>query len=440
MKTIDGFEVSGCTDPKIIESLDSFREKMLASAIGAESLLKVAEANPQCPLLQIYAGILHLYPQEHSATRVAQQYFNEAAKRLAKATSREKLLYNAAIAWMKLDYEKALSAFTELLQTEPRDLLSLKFAEWVFYCAGQAYYAPQFLSLCDHLFALHHPDPCFLAIYSFALELNGNFSEAKETAEKAMNIELATPWAHHTLAHVYLKTCKMDEGIKILESVKPTWETTFPLLKAHNTWHLALFYLAHRKEKDVVSLFKNGIFGTLPNTIGEQIDAISLLWRMDMAGVPQDSLYQVLLPFLQEHPFEYYTGFNAAHFIYVLGRSGNYELGKSALDTMETYANHDINHYTQNIWRDINLPFCQFVFAFSIGDYKNALELGTPVIEKCFQLGGSDAQDELFLQTYLLCLLACKREREAVSFFNKYLSHYTNTNLASYWFSQRQNG
>ncbi len=65
---------------------------------------------------------------------------------------------------------------------------------------------------------------------------------------------------------------------------------------------------------------------------------------------------------------------------------------------------------------------------------------GSPVIEKCFRLGGSDAQDELFLQTYLLSLLAIKKETEALDFFNMYLAHYTNTNLASYWFSERQQG
>jgi pentatricopeptide repeat protein len=433
MKSAQGLEISG-SDTGVVDCIDHFHQQILSSGKEPDKILQAAQHFPECTLIQIYSGIVYLYAQEDTATKIAENYFKQALMTLGSANTREKLLYQAAIAWSQLDYESAINVLTSILHSYPQDTLSLKFAEWMFYCSGQAWHAPAFLNLCDGV-ALHHQnDPHFLAIHSFALELNGRFWEAKTMAEKALQIELTTPWAHHSLAHVYLMTNRMEEGLNFLEGVQSSWENVFTLLKSHNTWHLALFYLAKLNSNELHRLFNTGIFGTLPASAGEQIDAISLLWRMDMAGIGSPELYQKISPHLQEHPFEFYTGFNSAHFIYALTRAGKIDQARDALKRMESQANIFPSIYTQNIWRDINLPFCQFVFAFSQEDYAEAAALGAPIVHNCFQLGGSDAQDELFLQTYLVSLLASNKKDEAVKFFDTYLSHYANTNLAAYWF------
>ncbi|WP_133128469.1 tetratricopeptide repeat protein [Legionella nagasakiensis] len=436
METEKGLAVTAFS-MNAVESINDFHHQILGSGPDALKILDAAVNYPDCPLIQTYAGIAYLYAQENSATEIAEKYFAQAEKTLHSANLREKLIYYAAKAWASLDYQGALSILTAIVHLFPRDTLALKFAEWLFYCVGQAQNAEPFLSLCEQAAGANQKEPHFLAIHSFALELNGRYQEAQQMAEKAMDLEAATPWAHHTLAHVYLLTQQMDKGTLFLESVAPSWNQIFTLLKSHNTWHLALFYLSKRDERKILELYRQGIFGVLPDSVGEQIDAISLLWRMDMAGLNQKALYEKIVSHLNQHPWEYYSGFNSVHFIYALAKSGKGSEAEEALNKLKAHAANLRPAYDNNLWKDLHIPFCEFVFQFARGNYSAAYNVGTPIINHCFKLGGSDAQDELFLQTYLLSLLGCKKTNEAQNFFNRYLSHYRNTSLADYWFTHK---
>jgi hypothetical protein len=57
-----------------------------------------------------------------------------------------------------------------------------------------------------------------------------------------------------------------------------------------------------------------------------------------------------------------------------------------------------------------------------------------PVIGGCAQLGGSDAQIELFFQTYLLVLIHTNQKDKALQFFTEHLKYYNNTPLSDWWF------
>lgn len=198
----------------------------------------------------------------------------QAEKLLRSANLREKLTYHAVCAWQQLDYECAVNLFTSIAEFFPRDTLVVKFAEWLFYCSGQAFQAECFLALCEKCASENQDESHFLAIHSFALELCGKYTQANEMAERAIEMNQITPWAHHTLAHVYLLGSDIEGGIKRLQNLQSSWNTILSLLKGHNTWHLALFHLANRNEMETMKLYPD-IFGTLPDTVLEQLDAIS---------------------------------------------------------------------------------------------------------------------------------------------------------------------
>ncbi len=85
------------------------------------------------------------------------------------------------------------------------------------------------------------------------------------------------------------------------------------------------------------------------------------------------------------------------------------------------------------LWHETVLPLCQGIYAFADADYKKAGELIGPVIEQSSRVGGSDAQIELFAQTYLLCLLNTQQRDKAQQFFTRHLSHYKGTALEDWW-------
>lgn len=436
MKTARGLAVT--TDStRAIEEIDHFHQQILSSGKSADAILEAAKNHADNLLIQSYAAAFYLYGQEHTTTNNATGYLLQAEKCIRTANLREKLTYQAVRAWQRLDYECAISLFTSVATLFPRDTLAIKFAEWLFYCSGQSFQAKRFLALCEKAAPENQDESHFLAIHSFALELCGYYGQAKTMAEQAIDMDLLTPWAHHALAHVYLLQNDITGGINCLRKLQPSWDKILPLLKGHNSWHLALFYLANRKEKEIIELFHSSIFGTWPDTVLEQVDAISLLWRLDMAGLPQEHLFKEIATHLNQHPYEQYTGFNNVHFIYCLARIEDEKAVNRALETVATYAKALQSGYAQDLWHNITLPFCKGVQAFVQKNYKAACESFAPIIEDCFQMGGSDAQDELFLQTYLLSLLGAKKQAEADQFFANYLSHYKNTPLAEYWFSKR---
>ncbi|CDZ78310.1 hypothetical protein BN59_02620 [Legionella massiliensis] len=434
METQRGLQVS-TNSIEVIQSINHFHHQIVGSGKFAEDILSAAEHHPDNLLIQTYAAAFYLYAQENVTTNLAAAHLLKAEKQLPKANLREQLSYQAVHSWLRLDYQAALNLFSALTELFPRDTLAAKFAEWLFYCSGQVYQSQRFLAFCEKMAKYNQDESHFLAIHAFALQLSGKHKASMALAERAIDMELITPWAHHCLAHAYLFESDLGGGIACLRRFQSSWEQILPLLKGHNSWHLALFYLANRDETEVLALFNQGIFGTLPETALEQLDAISLLWRMDMAGMPQDNLFKSIANYLGVHPFEPYTGFNSAHFIYCLARAGEKKQVEKALKAIQSYANSLAEGYSRELWLTVNLPFCKAISYFVESDHQNVCKLLSPIIDSCFQMGGSDAQDELFTQTYLLSLLGCKKKDEAKRVFTNYLAHYENTALADYWFS-----
>lgn len=196
---------------------------------------------------------------------------------------------------------------------------------------------------------------------------------------------------------------------------------------------MALFYLSQQNQKDVLALYPK-IFGTLPDVSLEQLDAISLLWRLDLAGMPQQSRYKDIIQYMGDTPNQSYVGFNNAHYIYGLVRAGENNRATIALKKMKQHAQRRPPSQNKHLWQSIIIPFCEGIQAFANEAYSKAYRKLHPIIDDCYQLGGSDAQDELFTQTYLVTLLKLNQKNEARAFFLKTLKHYEGTALESYWF------
>ncbi|HHT0594125.1 TPA: tetratricopeptide repeat protein [Legionella anisa] len=421
---------------QVIESINHFHQQILGAGKEPHNILEAVKTNPDNLLLQVYTAAFYLYGQTDPATALAKEHLLQAEKLLNSVNLREKLTYQAAKAWMNLEYESALTILAALTALYPRDTLAAKFAEWLFYCSGQAYTSHHYLNFCERIAAHNQDESHFLAMHSFAAELSGHLSDAQRLAEKALTIEPLTPWAHHTLAHVYLNTKNSAKGIAVLEMFRGSWEQISPLLRGHNSWHLALFYLALRQADKVMDLYPV-IFGTSPEIITEQIDAISLLWRLDMAGFPQLEQFNALAHYLDENPFTHYTGFNTVHYVYCLARLGQEDAVQRAFESIETYAQTLEKGYNQSLWRSVTLPLSQGIHAFVSHDFQSACDLMAPCISRRTEIGGSDAQSEIIAQTYLLCLLHINKRKAAKEFFNFHLAHYKETPLAEFWFNSK---
>ncbi|EEZ93834.1 conserved hypothetical protein [Legionella longbeachae D-4968] len=419
---------------QVIESIDHFHHQILAAGKEPHLILEAVTKYPDNLLLQVYAASFYLYGQTNPTTAKAKEHLFHAEKSLYSANLREKLVYQAAKAWMCLDYETALTILAALTTIYPRDTLAAKFAEWLYYCTGQAYNSHHYLAFCERIAPYNQDESHFIAMHSFAAELSGHLSEAQCLAEKALLLETLTPWAHHTLAHIYLNTNNLAKGIAVLETFQVSWKEISPLLRGHNSWHLALFYLALRQAEKVMALYP-AIFGRAPEVITEQIDALSLLWRLDMAGFPQLNQLKIIAGYLDANPYAHYIGFNTVHYIYCLARLGRENEVQNAILSIKKYAKTLCKGYRRTLWQKVVLPLSKGIHAFVTNDYQTALDFMTPCIARRTEIGGSDAQSEILAQTYLLCLLQTNKKKAAKDYFNLHLRHYKGTPLAEFWFA-----
>lgn len=429
----DLYQLPVSTDStQVIEALNHFHTQLLMSGKEGGKVLDAVKAHPESCLLNCYAAALLLYAQDSALDAKALKLLNHAETLLREVSERERLIFHAIKAWYRVDYELGLSLFIDITTQWPSDCTSGKMAEWLYYCTGQVYNAKPFLAMCETMYPHCKSNPGFLATHSFALELSGRYEEALDMALAALDLNPVTPWAHHTIGHVTLNTSKIDEGIALYKQYAPTWEFILPPLRGHLYWHYALYPIAKRDESAANVYYAGGMWGTSPDTVLEQIDSISYLWRMDMAGMPQDKKLLELVGHAGYHPFEFHHPFSNAHYMYALSRSGNH----AGVEQMLAKAKQHIALATgneQRLWKTVALPLLEGCAAFGKGEYGAAVTRLTPIMGSVTQVGGSDAQDELFYQAYLVSLLRSGQAKSAQKVLKGKLAHYIPTALGEYW-------
>jgi tetratricopeptide (TPR) repeat protein len=432
MKT-DSFGLPVSTDKQVvIDALDHFATQLLLNGTSAGKVIDAVKAHPDSLLLNCHSGILFLYTHDDADSAKTLPYLKAAEKSLNNSNHREKLHYQAACAWYAKDHDAAIAIYEKITQQWPRDCVAAKFAEWLFYCAGQPYYADRFLQMTTPMYAHNKNEPGFLAIHSFALELTQHYDQSLGIAEDALTLEPITPWAHHTVAHALMAKSDISRGIKMLETYKPTWEKILPPLAGHLNWHLTLFYLANLDEKNILTRFSPDVWGHMPEVSLEQIDAVSLLWRMEMADMPHDDLLNKVTEKLGPHVYQHYIGFDTAHYVYALSRMGNIEATEKIIREAIDYA-HTLQPSYKNIWLNICVPLFKGTYAFAQKHYKEACTHLTPILPLIAAVGGSDAQIELFYQTAAISLLRAGQKDKAQAVIKQYLPYYIPTKLGEKW-------
>jgi len=392
--------------------VEDFRRCLLRFDAGAERILQGALDFPDDPMVLLCAAAFYLYGQTAEANATAASFLDRA-ERCGAGTVAPYLL-KALRHWHAQDYEAAASIFEAATTADPRDLLAAKFCEFIYYIRGQQYSGPRFLAHMERLAPVNGSDPDFLAMYSFAQELCGNYAAARSLAEKSIGIEARNPWAEHTLSHVTIRLGDIAEGENRLRKFLPQAATCSRPIHSHTAWHLALFDLERLDYGDALQLFRAHIWGITPDMIGEQVDAIALLWRMEMAGADVTSEWKAIADHVEPHVEECFMPFLSAHHAYALTRAGR---GNAAEKLHAT-----VGAQSPPLWKAIGAPVVEATVSYGRGEWKKAAEQLAPVMDQMTAIGGSDAQDDLFRQMYFTALARAGQKTKARDYFGLHAS------------------
>jgi tetratricopeptide (TPR) repeat protein len=427
-----GLPVSTSSD-EVIDAIDRFTVAFLAAKDAASTILAIADTHPDCALVNAYAAALHLYSQSAAAIeRDALPLLARARTAGTPLSMREQLLIDAVAAWARNDFGQAIALHEVIAEGWPADIVSAKFAEFLFF---QAPDYQRHLRFMEMVAPANDTISHFKAMHAFAYELCGQYPRAEAVARSALDLDLDTPWAHHALAHLYLNQGRIRDGTEALERFAPTWVGHGQSLRVHNTWHLALLHLAALDINKVIDLYRTRIAGLTPTDVFEHVDAISLLWRLELAGHRQEEEWRVLVPHIVPRANEQVFPFLNAHYVYALARGGRVSEAEHAVELVRAFADRQHGD-SAHTWGCVGVPLLEACLAFARGDSTGAAQLLGPVQRELYRVGGSDAQNDLFRQTYLVSLLDTRQASVASRLLADRIGRRLPTPLEAYWLSR----
>ena len=191
------------------------------------------------------------------------------------------------------DAEAALAALRAHLDAWPRDALVLgttAFTNGLIGSSGRAGQKRTLLDLLDRLAPSYGDDWWFTAHHGMALSENGQHDAARPKIDRSLAQNPTNPWAAHARAHLCYEEGDPDAARAFLAS----WLTTYPrdgALYSHLSWHLALGDLEAGDAAAASRLFRDAFAPDVHSgpPRGKLNDAVSFLWRWELAGHPRDA-------------------------------------------------------------------------------------------------------------------------------------------------------
>ena len=298
---------------------------------------------------------------------------------------RERAHAAALGAWCEGELERCCEILDGILREQPRDFLALKLANYLYFYLGDA------ANVRDGpARALPHWDQStpgyghLLALHAFGLEECGDYAAADRAGRRATEINPADPWAVHAVAHVMEMQERSTEGVLWIETLAPHWDTA-NFFRYHLWWHLALMHWGAGRFDEALRLYDARVWGEGSNENLSLCNDISLLARLELAGVDVGGRWDAVAKVVREQSGSSVLAFADAHYALALG-SAPAAVG-SATSHGTTARVHDM----------IGRAVCEGVVAWRGKDYRRATELLTPVRKDLWKLGGSHAQRDLFV-------------------------------------------
>jgi tetratricopeptide (TPR) repeat protein len=398
----------GALHDSTLRGIDDFIAGLLGYETRAERILAAADAEPESCIANAYAGLLWMLLEAPAGALRAAKYLGAAEAAAPAATRREQLNTAVLRAWIDGDAALALRLCDRISDEFPRDLVIVKTHQYFEFNRGNA---PEMLRVALKAAAANADVPYVHGMAAFAYEQCHLLNEAEAEARTALEMLRKEPWAQHALAHVHLTRGQIDEGARFLEQAADTWTDLNSFMITHIWWHLALFYLSQGRAQKVLQLYDHHCWGVAKGYSQDQIGAVSLLARLEIAGTDVGPRWQELGRHLAARARDTTLPFLTLQYLYGLARAQRPE-AEMLLDAVRRHA-ESAPPFTREVWREVVLPGCEGLYAYARGDFGAAWHHLAASVPRMMQAGGSHAQRDLFAQ--ILLDTAVKSGRAAIA-------------------------
>lgn len=230
-------------------------------------------------------------------------------------------------------------------------------------------------------------------MHAFGLEEAGDYDAAEAAGREAIAMEPADSWAHHAVTHVMEMQGRAEDGIGWMMARKKHWAAEDNFFQVHNWWHWALFHLDLEQNEEAFTLYDEHV-RTEPSDIAVNlVDASSLLWRFELAGLDTGSRWGEVADAWKAHADARLYPFNDLHAAMAYLASGR----KADLDDLMSDYRSSATETTEvgRWWHLYGAPLIEGFAAFWEGNHAAAVENlhQSRYIANAF--GGSHAQRDV---------------------------------------------
>ncbi|MGJ7546112.1 tetratricopeptide repeat protein [Variovorax sp. LT1R16] len=391
-------------DPASLGSLDDFVGGFIACEARAANVL--AAARDSSPLVQAYCAALHMFAESRDAGPNARPFLDRAQAGAARATAREQRFIAAVAAWVDGDIARAIALHEEQAREHPRDLVSLKLGQYHCFNLGDC---PGMLRLALAALPAAGDVPYLHGMLAFGHEQCHRMREAEASARRAIAMCRKEPWAHHALGHVMLTEGRLAEGLDFMRGVSDSWTGLNSFMVTHNWWHVALFLIDLGRDAEALAVYDTQVWGVVKDYTQDQIGAVSLLARFELAGIDVGPRWHDVADRLMGRLDDHVLPFLDLQYLYGLARAERPE-ADALLRGIEAFA-PTAPPATRNTWERVCVPAARGLLAHARGDMAGAIEGLGLALPRLIEIGGSHAQRDLFEQAWLAALMREGSER-----------------------------
>jgi tetratricopeptide (TPR) repeat protein len=395
-----GLEV-GSADASAIQALDFLREEWLVFGKRFQKFIEAADREERCALLPVMAANLALSMNSVEGRALGARYLQRARTMEKDASAREKAWIAATATWLAGDTDKSLEIHERIVAEWPRDLLAGKLGQLHAFNRGDA---KALLRVGERLLAANQENHFAWGMCAFGLEECHRLDEAEAHARRAIEMERKDPWAQHALAHCLEARGRLVDGIAFLGSMTDTWEDCNSFMYTHNWWHLALFLIDLDRTDEALALFDRRVWGVWKEFCEDQINAISLLARLELRGVDVGPRWAGLSAYLKGRLHDHFVPFLDLQYLYALARAGERSAVTEMLASLEDRA-ESAKPFEREAWADCTVPAAHGLAAHARGDHGEAARLLGQAMPHLATIGGSIAQRSLFGAIHLDALV-----------------------------------
>jgi tetratricopeptide (TPR) repeat protein len=311
------------------------------------------------------------------------------------------------------DAEAALAALPAHLDAWPRDAVVLgttAFTNGLIGSSGRTGQKRTLLDLLDRLAPSYGDDWWFTAHHGMALSENGQHDAACPKIDRSLAQNPNNPWAAHARAHLCYEEGDPDAASTFLESWLPSYPRNAPLY-SHLRWHQALGNLWAGNAAAASRLFREAFAPDVHSgpPRGKLNDAVSFLWRWELAGHPRDAgAWREMHDFANRAFPRAGAAFSDMHIALALIVAGDDTALQARLRQIDELTLE--GRYPSGP----SVPAVSHGFAaFERQDFPAAIDALKPLADQLERIGGSHAQLDLVRFTLLQAYLGADRPDDA---------------------------